>query len=374
MALQLKRILVGRPRDLTNPDVFHKISLVALLAWVGLGADGLSSSAYGPDEAFRALGNAEYLAVALALATTLTVLIISLAYSQIIKRFPYGGGGYVVATELLGPRFGVISGSALLVDYVLTISVSIASGADQVFSVLPPAWHQWKVLVVALVIGLLVVMNLRGVKESVSLLAPIFGLFLLLHAILIVGGISAHAGAIAARSSAGRSNSAPLKRKGNCCCCRPVTVARLLSAPLDLPLPPESPDPVRQGEAAENHENLFARYVAELQWAVSEAIPWWDALVRRRVERGESEEAAIRANYELRPAGPASRPEVVWVVRSFWLRCAHLNQTLPVDRRVRPEVFLLKWLQSSTQYGVLVAVLSGMPYWPIGLDETGAFC
>ncbi len=196
MGSRFKRLLIGRPRDISNPAIFHKISLIALLAWVGLGADGLSSSAYGPDEAFRALGGAHYLAVALALATTVTVLIIALAYSQIIKRFPYGGGGYVVATELLGPRFGVISGSALLVDYVLTISVSIASGADQVFSVLPPALAHTKVLVEAIVIALLVVLNLRGVKESVSVLAPIFGLFLVLHAFLIVVGIGAHANAI----------------------------------------------------------------------------------------------------------------------------------------------------------------------------------
>ncbi|HEX9107264.1 MAG TPA: APC family permease, partial [Longimicrobiales bacterium] len=125
----------------------------------------------------------------------------ALAYSQIIKRFPYGGGGYVVATELLGPRFGVVSGSALLVDYVLTISVSIASGADQVFSVLPPGWVHWKVLAEAIVIALLVLMNLRGVKESVTILAPIFGLFLLLHAFLILVGIGAHAGAIGPTAS-----------------------------------------------------------------------------------------------------------------------------------------------------------------------------
>ncbi|HTN54055.1 MAG TPA: APC family permease, partial [Anaeromyxobacter sp.] len=103
-----------------------------------------------------------------------------------------GGGGYVVASRLLGPRWGVLSGAALLVDYVLTISVSIASGADQVFSVLPPAWSAWKLAVEAVAICLLVVLNLRGVKESVAILAPIFGLFLLTHVVLIFGGIGAH--------------------------------------------------------------------------------------------------------------------------------------------------------------------------------------
>ncbi len=128
MLARLKRAVLGGPRDVQDPGTFHAISLVALLAWVGLGADGLSSSAYGPDEAFRALGEHTYLAVALAGATAVTVLVISVAYSQIIRRFPFGGGGYVVATQLLGPRWGVVSGSALLIDYVLTISVSIAGG------------------------------------------------------------------------------------------------------------------------------------------------------------------------------------------------------------------------------------------------------
>src|SRR3972149_1917961 len=165
MAARLRRTLLGAPRSISGPSLFHRISLIAFLAWVGLGADGLSSSAYGPEETFRAIGEHHYLAVALAAAMMTTILVISIAYSQIIKRFPFGGGGYVVATKLLGSRWGVVSGSALLVDYVLTISVSIASGADQIFSVLPPAWAPWKLTVEAVVIALLLVMNLRGLKE-----------------------------------------------------------------------------------------------------------------------------------------------------------------------------------------------------------------
>jgi len=196
MSPHLKRLVLGKPRNVEDARTFHSISLVALLAWVGLGADGLSSSAYGPDEAFRALGAHTYLAVALALATAVTVLVISVAYSQIIRRFPFGGGGYVVATELLGPRWGVLSGSALLVDYVLTISVSIAGGADQVFSVLPATSTHWKLPLEGAVILVMVLLNLRGVRESVTVLAPIFGLFLLTHVILIVGGIGAHVGQV----------------------------------------------------------------------------------------------------------------------------------------------------------------------------------
>src|SRR2546429_688113 len=122
---RLRTLIVGKAKDPLAPGVFHKVSLVAFMAWIGLGADGLSSSAYGPDEAFRALGAHSYMAVGLAFATAFTVFIISYTYSRIIEHFPSGGGGYVVATKLLGAEFGLISGSALLVDYVLTISVSV---------------------------------------------------------------------------------------------------------------------------------------------------------------------------------------------------------------------------------------------------------
>ncbi|HVP68680.1 MAG TPA: APC family permease [Anaeromyxobacteraceae bacterium] len=189
---RLRRALVGAPRDIEDPHTYHAISLVAFLAWVGLGADGLSSSSYGPDEAYRALGTHTHLAVGLALATALTVIIIATAYSRIIERFPFGGGGYVVASHLLGPRWGVVSGSALLVDYVLTISVSIASGADAIFSFLPASTYPWKLPIEAMAIVLLVVLNLRGVRESVTILTPVFGLFLVTHAVLIFGGVGSH--------------------------------------------------------------------------------------------------------------------------------------------------------------------------------------
>ncbi|HET7754461.1 MAG TPA: APC family permease [Anaeromyxobacteraceae bacterium] len=190
---RLRRALLGAPRNALDPETHHKISLVAFLAWVGLGADGLSSSAYGPEEAFRALGEHWYLAVALAAATTITVLVISVAYTQIIRRFPFGGGGYVVATELLGARAGLVSGAALLVDYVLTISVSIAGGVDAMFSVLPAAVLPYKLVLATGAIVVLVLLNLRGVRESVAALAPIFGLFLATHAFLIAGGAATHA-------------------------------------------------------------------------------------------------------------------------------------------------------------------------------------
>ena len=91
---RLKAALFGRARDLHDQRIFHQISLIPFLAWVGLGADGLSSSSYGPEEAFKTLGAHTYLAVGLALLTGITVLIISAAYRGIIQDFPHGGGGY----------------------------------------------------------------------------------------------------------------------------------------------------------------------------------------------------------------------------------------------------------------------------------------
>jgi amino acid transporter len=194
MIQKLKTLLLGGRRDINDPNLFHKVSLVAFMAWVGLGADGLSSSAYGPEDAFKGLGTHLELVPFLALGTGLTVFIISYAYSRIIEHFPYGGGGYVVATKLLGAPFGVVSGCALLVDYVLTISVSIASGADQIFSFLPLSWHWIKLPFEAASIILLIFLNLRGVKESVTVLTPIFLFFVVSHVVLLGAALFTHVG------------------------------------------------------------------------------------------------------------------------------------------------------------------------------------
>jgi amino acid transporter len=215
---KLHGFLFGAPKDVHSEHTFHSISLIAMLAWVGLGADGLSSSAYGPEAAFRELvaNGHDYssLAAGLALGTAITVFIISYAYSRIIEHFPSGGGGYVVATKLLGPRFGVVSGSALLVDYVLTITTSIASGGDAIFSMIPRSWFgaaaarldpqdigTWmdpvqntKLFLEIGAIGALTILNIRGVKESVQAILPVFMIFLATHAILLVVAIFGHVG------------------------------------------------------------------------------------------------------------------------------------------------------------------------------------
>ena len=202
---KIKRTLVGKPRDIKDPSLFHKLALIPILAWIGLGADGLSSASYGPEEAFKVLGQHTYLALALAVATALTVFIISYAYSRIIEYFPSGGGGYIVATHTLGEKAGVLSGSALLVDYMLTITVSIVSCGDAIFSFFPASFQPFKTPFEVLAILFLVVINLRGLKESVTMLAPIFIVFLLTHVLLIGYGILKHLPEIGAVAGSVRS-------------------------------------------------------------------------------------------------------------------------------------------------------------------------
>jgi amino acid transporter len=197
---KIRHTLIGPPKNIKDPSLFHKLALIPLLAWIGLGADGLSSASYGPEEAFKTLGRHTYLALFLALATAVTVFIISYAYSRIIEYFPSGGGGYIVASQTLGEKFGVISGSALLVDYMLTITVSIVSCGDAIFSFFPASFQQFKIPFDLAAILLLVVLNLRGVRESVTSLAPIFIVFIITHILLIGYGILSHVPQIGAVS------------------------------------------------------------------------------------------------------------------------------------------------------------------------------
>ncbi|MCC6476434.1 APC family permease [bacterium] len=202
-ATRLRRTLFGGRRNPFDPQVFHNISLIAFFAWVGLGADGISSANYGPEEAFLSLHGLGFLAPVLALMVAGTVWIISLAYMQVIEQFPTGGGGYLVASKLLGPRLGALAGVALIIDYVLTVAVSIVSGVDAVFSALPPGYEHIKVFIAVAVVMMLILMNLRGVKESIIILLPIFMVFVVSHVGLVSYGFLSHAGDFPERTAEG---------------------------------------------------------------------------------------------------------------------------------------------------------------------------
>ncbi len=210
---RIARTLFGSPLKLTDRAIFHQITLISLLAWIGLGSDALSSSCYGPAEAMAVIKGHPHLAVALALATAATVFLISSAYSRLIELFP-NGGGYGVASRLLGPRIGMISGCALLIDYALTISVSVTASGLAIFSLFPLEWFagggalalgdatvraaaeatrsQWMIGSDIAVIMLLIGLNLRGLRESILVLTPIFLLFVITHLILLVAGFVFH--------------------------------------------------------------------------------------------------------------------------------------------------------------------------------------
>ncbi|HEV2328277.1 MAG TPA: APC family permease [Verrucomicrobiae bacterium] len=187
-----KEVCIGKARNLSDKKIFHSMSLIALLAWVGLGADGLSSSCYGPEAAFMALKGHTHLSLFVAGASILTIVIICLSYSQIIEVFPSGGGGYLVASKLLSPTVGVVSGCALIGDYVLTIAISVASGTDALFSMLPVEWQVWKLKFSVGIVIFLTLLNLRGAKESVVLWVPVFFLFVATYTFGIGWAVVAH--------------------------------------------------------------------------------------------------------------------------------------------------------------------------------------
>jgi amino acid transporter len=171
---RIKQLLIGKARNPNDPHLFHKLSLIAFFAWVGLGADGISSSCYGPEEAFLALRGHIFLGIFVAIATAITIFVISSSYSQIVELFPHGGGGYVVASKLLSPTLGMISGCALLIDYVLTIAISIAAGSDALFSFLPANLYVFKMEFALLGVVILTLLNMRGAKGSIFPIIPIF--------------------------------------------------------------------------------------------------------------------------------------------------------------------------------------------------------
>jgi amino acid transporter len=189
---RVKKTIIGKPLDLSDSRTFSHISLIVFFAWVGLGSDALSSSCYGPEEIYKNLSIHTNLSLIVGLLTAFTIFIISTSYSQIIRLFPHGGGGYLVASKLISPKVGMISGCALLIDYVLTISISISSGADAVFSFLPIQYHEYKVFFAVFILLVLTVLNLRGVKESVTFLTPIFIIFVISHIFLIVYAFTTH--------------------------------------------------------------------------------------------------------------------------------------------------------------------------------------
>ncbi len=168
---RFKRILVGQP--LRNEDSHHHL-LPKWKALAVLSSDALSSVSYATEEILLALIAFGTLALnwSLPIGAGILVLLvlITLSYRQTIEAYPSGGGAYIVAKENLGQTAGLVAGASLLIDYVLTVSVSVASGVENITSALP-ALQGHAVLVGVTVVGLLMVLNLRGISESATAFA-----------------------------------------------------------------------------------------------------------------------------------------------------------------------------------------------------------
>lgn len=148
-------------------------------------------------------------------------------------------------------------------------------------------------------------------------------------------------------------------------------LTRLLSLPRDLDETWTRPNqPVHPSAASGGHRKLFQEYEKELDENIKIALDWWKGRLNVKQDREKLDRIeALRAMYTETVAGPVS-PEIIWVVRKYWLECEKLNNSLPKPQWIPPEVFLLTWLMDGKHEQAL-EVLSGMIYWPIGLDEYG---
>ncbi|QIZ08085.1 APC family permease [Priestia megaterium] len=189
MISALKRFLIGRPLK-SNELGEQKLNKTKALAI--LSSDALSSVAYGPEQILIVLvtiGAAAFwysIPIAVGVLILLTALILS--YRQIIFAYPHGGGAYVVSKNNLGVNPGLIAGGSLLVDYILTVAVSVSAGTDAITSAFPTL-HKFNVEIAIVFVILITILNLRGVTESASILAYPVYLFVLALFILIGVGI-----------------------------------------------------------------------------------------------------------------------------------------------------------------------------------------
>ena len=187
---EIKRWVLGKPlpSDKADGQLLQKRMALPIFA-----SDPLSSVAYAPQELLLMLtaGGLAWLAFApwIAAAVVMLMVIVVVSYRQLIRAYPSGGGDYEVASRNLGENAGLIVASALLVDYVLTVAVSVAAGVDNLISAFPQL-HMWRVEIALVCVILLIAVNLRGVAESSKAFALPTYLFIGSVAIMIVVGVT----------------------------------------------------------------------------------------------------------------------------------------------------------------------------------------
>ncbi len=190
----LRRVLIGPPLP-TSQLIHERISKVKGLAVFS--SDALSSTAYATEEILIVLGaagaGALALSVPIAVAIAGVLAVVAFSYYQTIHAYPSGGGAYIVAHDNLGLWPGLVAAAALLIDYVLTVSVSISSGVAAVTSAVPALYGQ-RVPLALLAIALVAIINLRGVRESATVFAVPTYLFIGIVGGLVVAGLARSAG------------------------------------------------------------------------------------------------------------------------------------------------------------------------------------
>jgi amino acid transporter len=188
MMSAIKRFLIGRPLK-SNELGEQKLNKTKALAI--LSSDALSSVAYGPEQILIVLltigATAFWYSIPIAVGVLILLTALILSYRQIIFAYPQGGGAYVVSKNNLGVNPGLIAGGSLLVDYILTVAVSVSAGTDAITSAFP-ALHDFNVEIAIVFVILITILNLRGVTESASVLAYPVYLFVLALFILIAVG------------------------------------------------------------------------------------------------------------------------------------------------------------------------------------------
>src|SRR5437762_6569419 len=189
---RLKRVFLGSPLP-TAQSRHERLAKSAALAVFA--SDALSSVAYATEEILLVLVLAGTVALSysipISIAIAVLIAIVVSSYRQTIRAYPQGGGAYIVSKDNLGVPAGLIAGAALLIDYVLTVAVSVAAGVAALTSAAPSLFRYRIVLCIAAV-ALIVVANLRGIRESGKIVAAPTYLFIVSLGVLILyGGLGA---------------------------------------------------------------------------------------------------------------------------------------------------------------------------------------
>src|SRR5207344_3101045 len=192
-----KSWLIGRPLA-SEEEIGQRLS--KRLALPIFSSDAISSSAYATEEILRVLllagAAALFLSIQVAVAISVLLAVVSLSYRQVCRAYPNGGGAYIVAKTNLAPIFGLIAAAALLIDYVMTVSVSTAAAIAQIQSVIPQA-YDFRIEIAFVSISLITIANLRGLRESGNIFAiPTYAFLILALGIITIGLVNIVAGTV----------------------------------------------------------------------------------------------------------------------------------------------------------------------------------